>query len=103
MILTLREYAYNGEDSDVAVVKAICDYTLRALSYKILQRQWIAEAEIKERQGITIAAIPRVQKLVLQFYDSIEIKLGRYFQKTCRCTSASGEISNTSTVASGCL
>ena len=86
------------------MVKAIYDYTSRALSsYKILLRQWIAEAEIKEREGITIPAIPRVKKLVLQFDNSIKIKLGRYFQKACRCTSESGETSDTSSVVSGCL
>ena len=79
MQVNLREYAYSDEVNDHQVVKAIFDYIMKAHGvYVSTLYSWIEEATKKERDGTSIAALPRVRKLLSTYDPLVKDKLKRY-------------------------
>ena len=80
MQVNLREYAYSDNANDHEVVKAVFDYIIRAHGvYVSALYSWIEEATKKESDGASIAALPRVRKLLSAYDPPVKDKLRRYY------------------------
>ena len=80
MQVNLREYAYSDNANDHEVVKAVFDYIIRAHGvYVSALYSWIEEATKKESDGASIAALPRVRKLLSAYDPLVKDKLRRYY------------------------
>ena len=85
MKLTLRDYAYSGEENDPNVLEAVYDYVSLAHSiYLKALYEYIEDGNKKLMQNISIPALPRVQKLLSEYDSTINEKLRCYYDKAKR-------------------
>ena len=85
MVDTLRNYANNNEENNQKVIEAMYEYIMHALStYLDAVYSWIDDAKRKEKQAISVPALPRVQKLLDLDNPSLKGKIKKYYERALR-------------------
>ena len=85
MVDTLRDYANNNEENNQKVIEAVYEYIMNALStYLDAVYSWIDDAKHKEKQAISVPALPRVQKLLGLYNPSLKDKIEKYYERALR-------------------